>query len=63
MELEVAFASDQDPRDAAVGVEDRAKDDVGIDDKLHLMSRLRFVLYHVRFTSAANWSTTFCGTL
>ncbi len=50
-------------RDAAVRVQDRAEHDVGIDNEPHFTSRLRFFAYHVRLTSAAKLSTTFCGTL
>ena len=63
VQLEVALASDEDARDPAVGIEDRAEDDVRIDNELHLTSRLRFLAYHLRLTSAARLSTTFCGTL
>ena len=63
VEIEVALARDQDACDAAVRVQDRTENDVGIDDELHLTSRLRFFAYHERLTSAARLSTTFCGTL
>lgn len=59
----MTLVGNQDPRDAAVRVEDRAEDDVRVDDDPHFSSRLGFFAYHLRLTSTARSATTFCGTL